>query len=478
MKKIINIISIFLVLILASCNNKEEVNQRWVRKEIHSEAAKKDVLALEKALRIMRQKDCSEPISWYYQGAMHWIPDTVQNNQHCQFYHTYLDKKEGWDNCTHTPSGQEEIHFLVWHRLYIYHFEKIVRKVSGYKDFALPYWGYTNSDPSLKVLQKSFRDKKSALYEPCRFDSLNSGQPIWGEIERSLDLTQLMSYDNYALFCHNIDKAPHGAMHDYIGGGNSWNEGKLKFNNHITGTITETGLMGWVPTAAFDPVFWTHHSNIDRIWQQWTNSQNGKMITLEELKSVPWDYVFFDENGKKVVYTPEEIMEIIYTMDYDYDDCKVKPKKQNLVVKSTKKEVIGKIEPNVFAKSRVTDLGTIVNKIESSAILEIDVTFTDVPDGVYEVYCNNGLNDRHPSSDNFVGFMTFFGQDHKMQGEGCKAGCCRKLKSGRPVLTFKFDCDGKWNLAKTSFEYNIELYKFNGHHSGDLRIEEIRLIKK
>lgn len=477
MKTLFKFFSLILLSFLVSCKEDKQP-ERWVRKEIHSEEAKKDVEALNKALEIMRKRDCSDPTSWYYQGAMHWIPDTIKDNQHCSFYHTYLDKKEGWDNCTHTPSGQEEIHFLVWHRLYIYHFEKIVRKVSGYKEFALPYWGYTEDNRDLKVLQSEFRNPKSYLYEPCRFDSLNKGQVIYGEIERSLDLTQLMSYDNYALFCHNIDKAPHGAMHDYIGGGNSWNEGKLQFNNHITGTVTETGLMGWVPTAAFDPVFWTHHANIDRIWQQWTNSTNGKMITLEELKSVSCDYVFFDENGNKVTYTPEQIMDIIYKMDYDYDDCEVKPKSNNKLVKSTKKEVLDKLSVNLPVTGLVTKIGELNGGLKGEAILEIDVTFTDIPDGVYEVYSSNGLGERHPRNRSFAGFMSFFGQDHKMQGEGCEVGCCRRLKNGRPYLTFRYVVDGKYSLTDSRYKYDIEIFKFNGHHSGDLMIEEIRLITK
>jgi hypothetical protein len=267
-------------------------------------------------------------------------------------------------------------------------------------------------------------------------------------------------------------------MHDYIGSGNSWNEGKLKFNNHITGTTTETGLMGWVPTAAFDPVFWTHHSNIDRIWQQWTNSTNGKLITLEELKSIPWNYVFFDEMGKKVTYTPEEIMEIIYTMDYDYDDCKVKSKTTKQLVKSSKSEVLDKLSVNLPVTGLITKIGELNGGLKREAILEIDVTFTDIPDGVYEVYSSNGLLDRHPRNKSFAGFMTFFGQDHKMQGEGCERGCCRRLKSGRPYLTFRYLVEGKYSLSDSKYKYDIEIFKFNGRHSGDLRIEEIRLVNK
>jgi tyrosinase len=29
------------------------------------------------------------------------------------------------------------------------------------------------------------------------------------------------------------------------------------------------GQMGVISTAAFDPIFWTHHTMIDRLWYQW-----------------------------------------------------------------------------------------------------------------------------------------------------------------------------------------------------------------
>ena len=472
MKQIIKFL--ILCLIFTSCNQSQheqsQQNQqtRWTRKNANSPSAQKDLEALNKAMQIMRSKDCSDPLSWYYQGAIHWIPDTIKENKLCN-YHTPADLKEAWDNCTHTPSGQEKIHFLVWHRLYIWHFEKIVRKLSGYQEFALPYWGYTESGNN-KVLPALLRDKNSSLYEEARYDSLNAGQPVSGEILRALDLTKLMSYTNYHTFCMNINAAPHGAMHDYIGAGND-TTGTLQFQNKITGSITNTGLMGWVPTAGFDPVFWLHHSNIDRIWQQWTNSENGKAITLEELNSVKWPYVFFDENGKKVEYTMDSLMKIIYTMDYDFDDVVVAPKKGLLTSVKTPTDTIVHVSVNKRVANQITDAVTVKAKLKvtskpNKVKMTLVVSFTKVPKGVYEVY-NYHRKGNDPSDDNFIGFMTFFGADHKMSGESCEKGCCRPLsKSGRPLFTFEFETD-------YCDEWNIDIYKDNGKHLGDLHIEKI-----
>ena len=449
---------------------------RFVRKNANSVEAQSDMEAMNKALTIMREKGCVDPTSWYYQGAVHWIPDSIGENPLCESYKTVADLEDAWDNCTHSPSGREKIHFLVWHRLYIWHFEKIVRKLSGKKDFALPYWGYTNNNPSDKVMPVMLRDSRSSLYESCRFDSINNGYPISGEIERALDMTKLMTYTDYKSFCLTINAAPHGAMHDYIGSGND-TTGLLQFNNPITHSTTNTGLMGWVPTAGFDPVFWLHHSNIDRVWQQWTNSENGKMITLEELKSVEWPYVFFDENGKKVEYTMEEVIKIIYDMDYDFDDTKVQSKSQNTLVQSAPIRSIAVSTTDFKVNKDLTNIKVdkLLTSSSSSSFskmnMEINVSFIKVPRGVYEVYLNIPSDEvLHPSSKYFVGFMNFFGFDSKTQGKSCRKGCCTPLNiSGRPYTNFYYELS-KESLA--SGKYNVTIYKHN-QVSSDLVINNI-----
>lgn len=452
-----------LTLLMISCKKHEK---RYVRKNIHSVEARKDVEALDKALKIMREKNCSDPLSWYYQGSIHWIPDTINNNLLCDSYKNVSDLKDAWDNCTHTPQGQEVLHFLVWHRMYIYHFEKIIRKLSGYDDFALPYWAYTNNDKEDKTLQETFRNASSSLYENARFDSLNMGYPVSGEIERALDLTKLFKSTSYETFCINIDKAPHGAMHDYIGAGND-TTGLLKFDNKITNSVTSTGLMGWVPTAGFDPVFWTHHSNIDRLWQQWTNSENGKNVTIDDLNKTPWPYEFFDENGKKVTYSLEEVLKVIYDLDYNFDDTKVQPKEnpKETIVRSKKFET-KKLSQKLTSNKTEVNLGQ--KELFLGDKVLITVSFLNVPKGSYEVYLSLD-NDPHPSDEGFLGFMTFFGADHKVQGKTCQRGCCGNLVEGRRRQTFTFEVTDK----PKDKNLKIVILKNNNNVHKDLIIENV-----
>jgi hypothetical protein len=467
MRKIqIFILSIVAVTsILYSCKQDEK---RYIRKNINYTDAQPDIVAMDSALKIMREKNCIDPTSWYYQGAIHWVPDTIKDNRLCASYNDINDLRPAWDNCTHTRNDKEEIHFLIWHRLYIWHFEKIVRKLSGKKDFALPYWAYTDTDrvESNRTLHRKFRNSKSYLYESARFDSLNMGFPITdAEVSRAFHLNNLFDQKTYVGFGTTIDNGIHGAMHDYIGGAEDTT--KL-YPNKITGTLTPVGLMGWVPTAAFDPVFWIHHSNIDRLWAQWTNSRNGQNVTLDELKSYNWSYTFFDENGKEVVYTPEDIIRIIYTMDYDFDDTEVKPSSNpiNQIVRAPspiQKQIKIKID------SEFTNIPLLDVRAKSIHKLSITVSFLDVPRGVYEVYLNAD-GTPSPDEDSIIGNMSFFGSDHKVAGQTCIRGCCGEIVNGRIQRTFDYEIV---NPQITDAVTQIQIVKWNKQIHKDLVVESI-----
>lgn len=502
MKKILfSVLILFVSFMTIRCGSGSETTAdsrkeiRYVRKNASSEAAAKDLEALDKALAIMRTMDCSDPASWYYQGAMHWVPDTITgSNSLCESYQTMADLKTAWDNCTHSDSGEEEIHFLVWHRFYIYHFEKIVRKLSGYEEFALPYWGYTDTADTLasRTMPAFFRNNTSALFEPARLDSLNQGIPISGRATRKLSLTKLNEYHHYSLFNKNIDVAPHGAMHNYIGFGNDTTG---KFRHNQVWQQNTYGMMAEVATAAFDPIFWTHHSNIDRIWQQWTNSTNGQQVLLDELKSVPWAYVFFDENGDKVQYSIDEVFDQIYNMDYDFDDTPVLPKispKQDVKLFSLKNislgDTIAKNLKAVSLKNARTRLSLPKTNKENLQLfsaenpkghillLTITVSFEKAPKGDYEVYLNlPGNIAANPESDHFAGFMTFFGANHT---HGAHAGHAHHQTRKKKTFIFEISDEALDTDALNKSSFDISFFKSGGSALDDIQLENVHIIKQ
>jgi len=471
MKKLLIILGIFTTLFIASCSNESEV--RYVRKNANSTEAQSDIEAMEKAMEIMKSKDCSDPTSWYYQAAIHWVPQEIDSNKLCESYTDWTELKMAWDECTHSNSGAEEINFLIWHRMYIWHFEKIVRKTSGKEDFALPYWGYTNYNNADKIMPSEWRNTSSSLYEDARVKSLNSGKPIEGASRRSIDgsYPKLMEITDYQTFNSNFDRGIHGTMHNYIGMGNHIH---AIYYNRIMQKNSITGLMAQVPTAAFDPIFWAHHSNIDRVFQKWLNSPNGQKMTLQQLKDNPWKYQFFDENGKSVVYTPEEVMAVVYSMDYDYDDTKVQPNENAPVAQIGIKQVIASLASNTLVKGKSTHVGTLKNSASYNnkrTLLEISTTFDELPMGVYEVYVNHSDGTSfEPSDKSFVGTMSFFGANHgDPRNKTCLKGCCSPIsEDGKLMTVFKYE-------ISTSEKYDVIIYKPDGDIAPGLKVNKLAI---
>ena len=88
------------------------------------------LLSYRKAIKAMQALPQSDPRSWIYQGAIHWT--------------TLSPLLASWDNCEH---GTE--FFWSWHRMYLYWFERIVRKMCDDPCWALPYSPPPNSTAGL-----------------------------------------------------------------------------------------------------------------------------------------------------------------------------------------------------------------------------------------------------------------------------------------------------------------------------------------
>src|SRR5690606_19039417 len=103
--------------------------------------------ALARGIAVMMNRPPSDPTSWIGQANVH------------------LTARHG------------SVHFLSWHRMYLYWFERILRRAAGDNTLTLPYWDY--SVPSQRVLPAPFRTPGSALYipEPDRSALVNAGQP-------------------------------------------------------------------------------------------------------------------------------------------------------------------------------------------------------------------------------------------------------------------------------------------------------------
>jgi tyrosinase len=145
--------------------------------------------------------------------------------------------------------------FLAWHRAYLYLFELALRDLVA--DVVLPWWDWTSD-----------RNVPSAYAEPQAGGASNPlhGSPIQpaaraqgvpdqtvrapGErgvppLPTSQHISQLLSLGDFTDFQTQLEDV-HNAVHVWVG-----------------------GTMSEIPVAAYDPLFWAHHTMIDRVWRLW-----------------------------------------------------------------------------------------------------------------------------------------------------------------------------------------------------------------
>jgi tyrosinase len=224
------------------------------------------------------------PDSYFFWGAMHWWP-----GHDWEFWNDLAPapQNEYWSHCTHGPASVEK-YFLPWHRAYIYFYEVIIRAqvaaLGGPEDWALPYWNYSfykpDNDPNGPwprsalpwiFCQPTLRDDTP---NPLYLDPTRRGlQPTWPRSSEPMRLQigtpfYAAAYGQTSWevaspnrgFNLTLDIRPHGAVHVDTGNGD--------------GVISATGWMQNTQTAGFDPIFWLHHSEIDRFWVGW-NAAGG-----------------------------------------------------------------------------------------------------------------------------------------------------------------------------------------------------------
>jgi hypothetical protein len=467
----------------------------YVRKDANTSAAQPDLIALNLAIGRMKELPCTETNSWYYQAGIHWVPDDAADgsklqdgNPFCSAYNgTSAQLKPAWDNCTHQEGM--ELHFLIWHRLYIYYLEDIVRAISGKADFALPYWNYVDKKNAL--MPQVFVANTSNLFEPGRCTVLNQGKPIENKEYgpgSDLDISVLMNNTLYSLFNHAMDKAPHGAMHNYIGG---LKDGETMFNRIYQATLDgQGGVMAQVQSAAFDPIFWVHHAEIDYLWQKWMNSPKGQRPNLADLQAAPIPYNFFDRNGQAVTLTVEQAYNMAFSLPVTYDtmpaptavaQAQPSPSEKPQESPSVPTEIAHSVTPQVVKGQR----NTLAIKLETKAkltelaapesnrrlVLHLLVSFKKEPKGSYHVFLQNGAGKQPDSALKFIGNMTFFGAAHHARHKAANANAADH--DHKLTANFLFDISDYIDRKAFKGQLNLVMKKDGDPKAADeLTIEE------
>jgi tyrosinase len=154
------------------------------------------------------------------------------------------------------PCKHKSEQLWTWHRAYLYWFEEALRASDppSTSNVTLPYWDWTQM-PSGDRYPIQF-EQMAGLLPPaaqcptiavCRDTTRVSMPPFDPALMTSIQaIPEWTSYGGTATGAGQLELEPHNTIHGgYIEGLNSTNA-----------------------QAARDPVFWAHHSNLDRLWSE------------------------------------------------------------------------------------------------------------------------------------------------------------------------------------------------------------------
>lgn len=225
-----------------------------------------------RAIKAMRALPNDNPCSWFYQAAIHGTSDPANLT--------------AWNTCHDNPSF-----FWAWHRMYLYWFERIVRKQSGMYDWAIPFWDWTN--PAQRAIPAPFRQSGDLLYDATRSASMNGGGLLSTSLATSVNTA--MAFTDYFNAQSSIN-GPHGSVH-----------------------VTVSGNMSSVSSAAQDPIFWAHHSQVDRLWNLWLAQGGGRSSPVGDATWRNTTYTFFDECCKQVTMKGCDVLRAALQLNYAYE---------------------------------------------------------------------------------------------------------------------------------------------------------------
>ena len=348
-----------------------------------------------KAIDAMKLLPATNPLSWAYQAAIH---GTTMGGP----------PQPAWNTCEHGT-----LEFLSWHRMYLYWFERIIRKQSGDPNFALPFWNYESA--AERYLPPPFRTSGTGLYvaDVNRGNGWNAGTSFL--LSTTVSTTGCMPQLPFNSFSSNLEGTPHNVVHIAFGSTGGW--------------------MGSISTAAQDPIFYLHHCNIDRLWNAWLAQGGGRSDPLSDATWKTKKFLFFDENGKQVWMTGCDILRAQEQLGYTYEGEPTQVK-QYCPIKLRPPwwhgiyEVLGpwppiKLPPGPDPAPFELDVRSLrerLLKIAAERNTDIVIQLTDVmaerqPNVYWEVYV--GLPKDEPAAAEsrfYVGNLAIFGAG--VQGEG------------------------------------------------------------
>ena len=189
--------------------------------------------------------------------------------------------------------------FFAFHRAYLYMHERILGKLINDMDFRLPYWDWDIA---------SHRRIPSAYSTPGA-----ASNPLWNST-RGMSATDELPDEDVG------DDAMEASMTaaDFTEfGGSASGSGIPEGVPHGSVHVDVDGDMGAFDTAGKDPLFYAHHSNVDKMWSDWNKGSSAHTNpTAAAFLNLSWS--FYDENKVWRSVTAAQVLNHENQLRYTY----------------------------------------------------------------------------------------------------------------------------------------------------------------
>nr|WGT83876.1 polyphenol oxidase [Lysimachia christinae] len=303
-----------------------------------------------KALQLMKDLPDADPRSFKNQA-----------NVHC----AYCD---GAYEQVGFPDLELQVHnswlFFPFHRCYLYFFEKILGKLIDDPNFAVPFWNW--DFPNGMVMPGLYTNPTSPFYDKLRDAAhqppvtidlgyngtdeevtpdqqiLNNLTIMYRQMVSSAKTPGLFFGSSYRAGddpdpgAGTIESTPHGPVHVWCG----------------DRTQPNGENMGIFYSAGRDPIFYGHHSNVDRLWTIW-KTLGGKRKDITDSDWLNSEFIFYDENAQLVKIKVKDCLDtkklgyIYQEVDVPWIQSKPTPKFSK-IMRKIKKSTVAMADDNVI----------------------------------------------------------------------------------------------------------------------------------
>jgi len=287
-----------------------------MRTRLAAHTVSKDYIAkIEKAYSIIRALPDTDPRSLLNQMKLHCL---------------YCDHALFYPGQKYALAVHNSWLFLPWHRMFLYFHERILAKVLNDDTFALSYWAWDNSldvTPVPNAMPAQYAKSTSPLYDVNRnncsyppflvdLDTIGgctTKTPDFIRVQNDrLQYTQLVvGAPTTSLFYGlpyyfgdfggagpgTFEDQPHGTVHAWVGDPNA-QPPRIPFDD-----------MGHFGRAAIDPIFYAHHSNVDRLWNVWQTIPGGERTYPKDPAFLNSAFTFYDENARLVKINVSQVLD-------------------------------------------------------------------------------------------------------------------------------------------------------------------------